>query len=324
MNDQVDYFICHASEDKQSFVRNFAQYLMKNDATVFYDEYSLKLGDSLTEKINDGISRAKAGIIILSKYFFEKPWTNAELQGIFQRHLAKECQLIIIYHGIDHEDVRKRYPLLADIYATTSNKKFPELAREIFEATSFSPSLKFVSSDLADKFTSVLNQGFSIAIQLQLHPTGDPGIDKCIFDFGDSVNTSRLTIKVIRNNTILCEICDNSGRSLSVRTSATPFFEKPHLLLFQVSHQRSSIELYVAQKLVSKLDPLPAGFAESISLKGGFILFNSSELIHPCPATISFYAANKEVEPTEVAKLANILDDWLDDLAKADNRDNER
>ena len=142
MGNAIDFFICHASEDKQDFVRPFAQYLMKNGATVFYDEFSIRLGDSLSEKINEGLAVSKVAIVVLSKYFFEKPWTNAELQGVFQRHITKKTKLIIVYHAISHDEVLERVPLLADIYAIDSSKGVESVSSALFESCGFKPELK--------------------------------------------------------------------------------------------------------------------------------------------------------------------------------------
>jgi hypothetical protein len=51
---QWDVFISHASEDKDSFVRPLATELRKNGLRVWYDEFSLRLGDSLNESIKQG------------------------------------------------------------------------------------------------------------------------------------------------------------------------------------------------------------------------------------------------------------------------------
>lgn len=82
---KADFFISHAYEDKETFVKSLADNLQLNGALIFYDEYSIRLGDSLTESINNGIRNANHGVIILSKYFFEKGWTNAELQALFNK-----------------------------------------------------------------------------------------------------------------------------------------------------------------------------------------------------------------------------------------------
>jgi hypothetical protein len=82
-----DVFICHASEDKDEFVRELANELIKNGIGVWYDEYSLKLGDSLRRKIDEGLINAKYGIIVLSRAFMSKEWPQKELDAL----ISLEC-----------------------------------------------------------------------------------------------------------------------------------------------------------------------------------------------------------------------------------------
>ena len=49
-----DAFISHASEDKESFVRELAEELKKMGFWVWYDEFALEVGDSLRRTINKG------------------------------------------------------------------------------------------------------------------------------------------------------------------------------------------------------------------------------------------------------------------------------
>src|SRR5215213_115200 len=44
---EVDFFISHASEDKEAFVKGLAHELRLLGAKVFYDEFTLRVGDSL-------------------------------------------------------------------------------------------------------------------------------------------------------------------------------------------------------------------------------------------------------------------------------------
>ena len=45
MKQQVDVFVCHASQDKDGFVRPLAEALRRLGVTVWYDEFSLAIGD---------------------------------------------------------------------------------------------------------------------------------------------------------------------------------------------------------------------------------------------------------------------------------------
>ena len=69
---KYDFFISHASEDKDSFVRPLAQELVDRGYKVWYDEFSLKVGDSIIQNISDGIQNSLYGILVLSKNFFSK------------------------------------------------------------------------------------------------------------------------------------------------------------------------------------------------------------------------------------------------------------
>ena len=55
-----DVFICHASEDKDAFVRALAEALRSHHVEVWYDEFALDVGDSLREAIDRG-ARGVAG-----------------------------------------------------------------------------------------------------------------------------------------------------------------------------------------------------------------------------------------------------------------------
>lgn len=47
-----DVFICHAWEDKEEIARPLAEALQQAGLRVWYDEFTLELGDSLRRSIN--------------------------------------------------------------------------------------------------------------------------------------------------------------------------------------------------------------------------------------------------------------------------------
>ena len=53
-----DLFVCHAREDKDVVARPLAEYLRDKGYRVWYDEFSLTIGDSLLHTINEGIETA--------------------------------------------------------------------------------------------------------------------------------------------------------------------------------------------------------------------------------------------------------------------------
>ena len=64
-----DVFISHATEDKDEVVRPLAAALVEEDLRVWYDEFELRIGDSLRRKIDKGLSRSRFGVVVLSHSF---------------------------------------------------------------------------------------------------------------------------------------------------------------------------------------------------------------------------------------------------------------
>jgi hypothetical protein len=104
---QYDIFICHASEDKKDFVDAFAEGLRKAGLKVWYDAFTLQVGDSLRDKLEEGIKNANYVAVILSKALFEtKGWARNELDGILARASADGKPIILpIWHKVDYQDV---------------------------------------------------------------------------------------------------------------------------------------------------------------------------------------------------------------------------
>lgn len=131
---EFDVFISHASEDKDEVVRPLAIALKEGGLKVWYDEFELKIGDSLRRKIDNGLSKSKFGIVVLSNSFINKGWTNYELDGIITKVVTGEQQLLPIWHNITKKEVIDFSPSLADKLArNTAINTIEEIAAEIIE-----------------------------------------------------------------------------------------------------------------------------------------------------------------------------------------------
>lgn len=129
-----DVFISHASEDKDEIVRPLANALKAGGLDVWYDEFELKIGDSLRQKIDKGLASSRFGIVVLSKAFIKKGWTNYELDGIVSRFINGEQIMLPIWHGITKQEVLDYSPSLADKVArNTASFTLEEIADEIIE-----------------------------------------------------------------------------------------------------------------------------------------------------------------------------------------------
>lgn len=127
-----DVFISHASEDKEAIVRSLANSLTAHGLRVWYDEFTLRIGDSLRQKIDRGLATSRVGLVVLSPSFIAKGWTNYELDGIVTRTVSGEQILLPIWHNITKQEVVDFSPSLADKVArSTATHTVDEIAKEI-------------------------------------------------------------------------------------------------------------------------------------------------------------------------------------------------
>ncbi|MFU0414098.1 TIR domain-containing protein, partial [Acinetobacter baumannii] len=129
---EYDLFISHASEDKEDFVRPLAETLQELGIKVWYDEFSLKVGDSLRRKIDSGLRNSKYGTVVLSADFMKKEWTNYELDALVAREMNGHKMILPIWHKISKTDVINYSPNLADKVAlNTSISTIQEIAEQL-------------------------------------------------------------------------------------------------------------------------------------------------------------------------------------------------
>lgn len=133
-DEAYDVFISHASEDKDTIVRSLATELVSQGLKVWYDEFALRIGDSLRQKIDKGLAKSRVGLVVLSPPFIAKGWTNYELDGIVTRTVSGEQILLPIWHNITKQEVIDFSPSLADKVArSTATHTVQEIAEEIAE-----------------------------------------------------------------------------------------------------------------------------------------------------------------------------------------------
>jgi hypothetical protein len=141
-------FISHASEDKDAFVRPLAQELKRMGVNVWYDEYSLRPGDSLRRSIDKGLTDCKVGIVVLSKAFFAKEWPQRELDALMTAEIGGNKKLIPIWHGVDAQYIANVSAMLADKVAIASGIGAPEVAKKIHDQL---PPLPHLSNEVVAK-----------------------------------------------------------------------------------------------------------------------------------------------------------------------------
>lgn len=131
---EYDVFISHAWEDKKDFVDDLADELRKAGFKVWYDTERIKWGDSMRQKIDEGLSHSKFGIVVLSPSYIApgKYWTKAELDALFSLESVNGKMLLPIWHNLTKQDVMNFSPIIANRKAmTTATMTAKDIAGEL-------------------------------------------------------------------------------------------------------------------------------------------------------------------------------------------------
>jgi hypothetical protein len=105
---EFDVFVSHATEDKDSLVRPLAEALRERGLRVWFDEFEVRLGDSLRRKIDAGLARSRFGVVVLSPAFLRKNWTQYELDGHVSREMNGEQIILPIWHELQGRTAARR------------------------------------------------------------------------------------------------------------------------------------------------------------------------------------------------------------------------
>ena len=117
MNELKDVFICHASEDKPEIIKPLIAAFEIEGISYWYDEAEIKWGDSIPDKINEGLRISRYVIVVISKYFLSKNWPKRELNSALSIEASTgKVRVLSLVVGTDEvrREIFQKYPILND------------------------------------------------------------------------------------------------------------------------------------------------------------------------------------------------------------------
>lgn len=113
---KYDVFISHANKDKSDFVDELYLAIRKLGINIFYDSEILSWGDNWKQVILDGTEKSEFAIIVISNNFFDREWTERELDEFLKRQNESGQKIVLpLLHNISLEKLKEKYPTLGDI-----------------------------------------------------------------------------------------------------------------------------------------------------------------------------------------------------------------
>lgn len=119
---QYDVFISHANKDKEDYVDLLNASVKRLGINIFYDTDVLSWGDNWKQMILEGTQKSEFAIIVISRNFFGREWTERELAELLARQNDNKQKIVLpLLHGISLDELKEKYPELGDIQCISSD-----------------------------------------------------------------------------------------------------------------------------------------------------------------------------------------------------------
>ena len=105
----TDAFLSYHHEAKDSVARPLADGLEKRGVTVWWDSAAMRISDTVSDKIREGVAGARCGVVIVSKGYLDSGWGRTELGAMFLKNLP----IFPVLHGVTAGEAQKKLPTLS-------------------------------------------------------------------------------------------------------------------------------------------------------------------------------------------------------------------
>ena len=104
-SDAPNVYLAHASENKANLAEPLARTLFDAGIYVWLDKWEIRSGDSLRQKMEQGLSNCSHFVVLLTPESINKPWVNAEIDAGFLQDIEGSSAFIALRNGISVGDL---------------------------------------------------------------------------------------------------------------------------------------------------------------------------------------------------------------------------
>jgi hypothetical protein len=112
-------FLSYASADRAQAAR-IAESIRQQGWQVWFDDWEIRVGDSIVDKIEDGILRSSYLVLLLSKASVRSRWVKEEINATLMRQLGdhditllpvllEECDIPLLLRSRKYADLRHSF-----------------------------------------------------------------------------------------------------------------------------------------------------------------------------------------------------------------------
>ena len=125
----MEVFLSYTSDDTE-LARRIAETLMAAGINTWWDKWCIYSGDSLRQKIDEGLGDCTHFLVLLTPQSINKPWVNAEMDAALVRKLDDQCKFLPVRHDLP---VSALPPLLKALFSptVTTDEEIKQLINDI-------------------------------------------------------------------------------------------------------------------------------------------------------------------------------------------------
>ena len=88
-------FLSHSSLDKPE-IEEIIPLLNGMDLPVWFDKYSIALGDSITDKVQEGIQQSSIVLFWITEHFLDSRWCKFEMRAFIKKPIEEDVRVISV------------------------------------------------------------------------------------------------------------------------------------------------------------------------------------------------------------------------------------
>jgi hypothetical protein len=164
-----DVVVSHVSADEHDIARPLGDALAAAGFRVNVDQQSVRPGDSLLERVLEGLAHAPVGIVVVSPRLLSDDSLVHDLERLFSHDGANTKVILQVWHELDRPLVDARSPLLASQFSVSTAEGVQHVVHHVLRI--ISPVVPDEPSPL--RFIDALNADSRSAIDAVAAVLGD-------------------------------------------------------------------------------------------------------------------------------------------------------
>lgn len=218
-------FLSYSFDDRET-AKKIANALMAHGVATWWAEWELKMGDSLRQKIDEGLSKCTHFLVLLTHGSIQKPWVNQEIDAGLVRRINGVARFIPLRYGLLTKELP---PLLSGMLSPEIGEDFDKSIRDLVNSihdVSRKPALGAAPATVALPQTGYSKAATALAkVFVEESKNGefaDP--QKSVAELMDSLNLSNE--EVVDAIYELRDFCNESHGTVLVKSGLYAEFDK--------------------------------------------------------------------------------------------------